>query len=262
MRSCLKSPLFIALLCFELIFMLLPAHAFAQVSDDTSFGVANYLPVQGKINDGSLVSFDNGGYFLSKIPYDPGLIGVVTFSPAISFNIQGNNSSPVVSNGNAIVMVSTINGQIKKGDLITSSNIPGVGMKGTRSGYMIGTAGEPYSEKDPKKVGKINVTLNVHFVNLTPKVSNSLLDILNITAIATYEQPTVVFKYFMAGVIVLFSFVLGFVSFGRIANTGIEALGRNPLASKMIQLGILLNVVITVAIILAGLAMAYFVLRL
>jgi hypothetical protein len=85
---------------------------------------------------------------------------------------------------------------------------------------------------------------------------------LNLTAVATTEEPTVVFKYFLAGMILLLSFVIGFFSFGRIANTGIEALGRNPLAAKIIQLGIMLNVLITVAIIGSGLVMAYFVLRL
>ncbi|HRN96392.1 MAG TPA: hypothetical protein PLD54_03025, partial [Candidatus Levybacteria bacterium] len=76
------------------------------------------------------------------------------------------------------------------------------------------------------------------------------------------EEPTTVFKYFLAGLIMVLAFVIGFFSFGRIANTGIEALGRNPLASRMIQLGIMLNVLITVAIIASGLVMAYFVIRL
>jgi F0F1-type ATP synthase membrane subunit c/vacuolar-type H+-ATPase subunit K len=62
--------------------------------------------------------------------------------------------------------------------------------------------------------------------------------------------------------VVILSFILGFISFGRIANTGVEALGRNPLAGKMIQFGIFLNVLITISIVIAGFALAYFVLRL
>ena len=241
-----------------------PATAQAQSTEiNTSFGVANYLPVQEKnIRDGAVITFLNGRYQEAESEYDPGIVGVITLSPAISFNIQGKNTTPVISSGNTQVLVTTTNGSIKEGDLLTSSKIKGVAMKAHRSGYIIGSALNGYDEKDKNKVGKINVSLSVRFVNLQMRSTSSLLDFLNLTAIATYEQPTVVFRYFLAGTIMIFSFVLGFISFGRIANTGIEALGRNPLAGRTIQMGILLNVMITITIILSGLAMAYFVLRL
>jgi len=54
--------------------------------------------------------------------------------------------------------------------------------------------------------------------------------------------------------------LLGFVAFGRVAGRGVEALGRNPLAARVIQLGIFLNVFITVAIIAAGILVAILIL--
>ena len=230
--------------------------------DDAAFGVANYLPIKGKSADGAIVSFTNGGYELSTQVYDPGVVGIITLNPGIEFKIEGSSTLPVVSAGNVAVLVSAENGSIEKGDLITASSQRGIGMKAKQSGYMIGTALESYDAKNPKKIGKVNIAVNIHYVNLQPRVTNSLLDILNLTAIATYEQPIVVFKYFVAGLIMVIAFVIGFVSFGRIANTGIEALGRNPLAGRMIQLGILMNVIITVSIILSGVVIAYFVLKL
>lgn len=235
--------------------------AHAQL-DETAFGVANYLPIKGKSKDGAIVSFTNGGYELSTQIYDPGVVGVISLNPAIEFKIEGADTLPVVSTGNVAVLVSAENGSIEKGDLIAASSQRGVGMKAKQSGYMIGTALESYDAKNPKKIGKVNIALNIHFVNLQPRITNSLLDILHLTAIATYEQPIVVFKYFLAGLIMVIAFIIGFVSFGRIANTGIEALGRNPLAGRMIQLGILMNVIITVSIILSGVVIAYFVLKL
>jgi F0F1-type ATP synthase membrane subunit c/vacuolar-type H+-ATPase subunit K len=71
-----------------------------------------------------------------------------------------------------------------------------------------------------------------------------------------------VFKYFIAALIVFASFFFGFYIFGRVAGKGVEALGRNPLASKMIEMGIVMNVVITVVIILSGLGLALVILRL
>jgi F0F1-type ATP synthase membrane subunit c/vacuolar-type H+-ATPase subunit K len=63
-------------------------------------------------------------------------------------------------------------------------------------------------------------------------------------------------------IVVLGSMILGFLSFGRAAAKGVEALGRNPAASRIIHLGIIFNVAIVVAIALAGLAVAFLILRL
>ncbi len=229
---------------------------------DTSFGVANYLPLSEEAKDGDIVTSVQGRYQRSMREYDPQMVGVVSEYAAIVFKIEGSTGTPVVSNGNAFVSVSGENGAIKNGDPITTSSITGVGMKATKSGYIIGTALEDFNARSTREVKKINVALNIRYNSFQNSASRSLFDILNLTAVATTEEPTVVFKYFLAGMILLLSFVIGFFSFGRIANTGIEALGRNPLAAKIIQLGIMLNVLITVAIIGSGLVMAYFVLRL
>lgn len=230
---------------------------------DPSIGVAYELAVEGEgVGDGDIVSFVDGQYTVSSSPYDPNAIGVVSLNPAIAFRADENGSAyPVVSFGNAFINVSGINGPIRKGDLVTTSSVPGVGMKATNSGYVIGSALEDFEPGNPEDVTKINVFLNVHYFFARPEVVRSVFDLLNLSAIATYEQPTIVFRYLLAGVIVLIAVILGFISFGRAANTGVEALGRNPLAGKMIQLGIFFNVLITVAIIVSGLAIAYIILR-
>lgn len=257
---------------FALIFLVLflffsAIKVFAQEDQlqEASFGVANFLPVVDKeVAAGNIISFNKDGYVLSRNPYDPTIRGVVVENPAIALNIQTEeNVYPILSKGNAEVLVTNKNGEIKKGDPITTSQTPGVGMKATQSGFVIGSAMEDFKASSPDDIGKVPVSFNVHYFYLKPPaIKTGVLDVFKLSAMATYEQPTVVFKYFVAGMVVIISVILGFVFFGKIANSGVEALGRNPLASRFIEIGIALNVLITIAIIFSGLAMAYFVLRL
>ncbi|MEW5797310.1 MAG: hypothetical protein AB1772_13270 [Candidatus Zixiibacteriota bacterium] len=94
---------------------------------------------------------------LSRIPYDQKLIGVVTTNPAIvmdsnlvdlNFNAASRNSPdrPAVAlAGRVPIKVSTANGPIAVGDPITSSNIPGVGIKATKAGTIIAKALQNFS---------------------------------------------------------------------------------------------------------------------
>jgi hypothetical protein len=259
-------PKIIAVLGFFLLWGLVPViFPVIAANNDISLGIANYFTIQGdSVKDGDIISFTNKGYFPSKTAYDPSVIGVVTANPAVSLSIQGSgkNSYPVSSAGNVEVNVSSSNGNIKKGDLITTSTKSGVGMRADKTGYVIGTAMSGFTSENKNEVGQINVALNLHYSYSGSKTVSSLKDILNLSLLATYESPSAVFKYVVAGVVIVVASLLGFLSFGRTANTGVEALGRNPLAGKMIQLGILINVIVTVAIIGAGLLIAVFIIRL
>jgi hypothetical protein len=249
---------------------ILPASA-----EDISFGISSNLPIlDSNVQDGSIVVTSSQGFFIASHEYDTGIIGVATLSPAVSINVEDNplvqnesNSNatkyPVISSGNAVVTISTANGNISKGDLITTSSTKGVGMKATKSGYVLGSALEDYSSDDTSKVGKVNVSINIHYyASKASTTTSKLSDIFKLSAVASTEQPLTVFKYLIAAIVVILSFIFGFMSFGRSAKAGIEALGRNPLAGKLIQIGIIINTVITVAIIAAGLLMALFILRL
>lgn len=235
-----------------------------QLAAQESLGIAQYLEIkESNIKYGSIVSLTPKGYVYSKLGYDPQMRGVIIQYPAISIEREDSNKRyPVVSDGIAPVLVSTLNGPIKKGDFVTTSPVPGVGMKSDKSGYVVGTAQEDFTSKNPKEVRAIDVSVDIHYVYTKLKIEQSLFDILHLTTIATYEQPTTVFKYVVAGFVIILSFIIGFVSFGRIANTGVEALGRNPLASRVIEFGIFMNVLITISIIVAGFALSFLILRL
>lgn len=249
---------------FTVVILFLFAFPSVSFAIDTSSGIAITVPIKDKnVEDGDLISSRDNGYFKTVKMYDPSIFGVVTQSPAVSFeNVAAENTMPVISTGKVYVKVSTINGPIKKGDLVTTSEKPGVGMKSDRYGYVVGTAMEDYTVSDANKIEKILVAFNPHYNTdkFGEAVKSNLIDILKNAPAAMAVSPIAALRYILAALIAILSFVLGFVYFGRVAMNGVEAMGRNPLAGKLIQFSVILNLLMTLGIIAVGLAIAYLIL--
>jgi F0F1-type ATP synthase membrane subunit c/vacuolar-type H+-ATPase subunit K len=267
----IQKKLYIFFTIFLIGFFTLTNIVFAQTASSSStlgeatLGVAKMVEVKEKdIKDGSIITSTEKGSVLSNFGYDAHVIGVVSRDAAILLSNNRNEALgvPVISTGQVYLLVSTKGGSIKKGDLLTTSVIPGVGVKAKGSGYVLGTALEDYTNPDPKKIDKIVVDLDLHYFNSKPAFPGSLTDIFKIALLPTKEGPSSIFKYIVAAIVVLGSFVLGFMTFGRTAAKGVEALGRNPSAKSVIYLGIIFNVSIVVVIVLAGLTVAFLILRL
>lgn len=211
------------------------------------------------VPEGSIISGANEGYKRSDKEYDSGLYGVVTKTPAISLeSTPSDGAAHVVYDGKTYVIVNTSNGEINRNDLITSSKTPGVGMKATNNGFVIGTALERYSSSGN---GKILINVNPHFDNSFAKgVNRNIFSILSTARESAYLSPIEALRYVIAGLIALLGFVLGFIYFGRVAQKGVEAVGRNPLAGRTIEFSVLLNVALTALIIIVGLVIAYLIL--
>lgn len=251
--------IFAALFILGVLIVNITALALAE-----GLGVAQSLSIPGKdIKDGYIISASNTGYSLSQSAYDSGMVGVVTDNPALLVRVKNKESVyPVSSSGTVSVFVTAENNPIKKDDLITSSEKPGIGMKAAETGFVLGTALEDFQPAN-SEIGKIKVALNPRYVvsaKSAGKISKSLKDAFSLSTIAALERPSDVFKYVFAGGLILVSIVLGVLIFGRSAGLGIEALGRNPRASVKITTGIIINVFITVAIIIGGLGATYFIL--
>lgn len=240
-----------------LIFLLLPLPAFAQ---DTSSGIATYVKISDKnVQDGDIIKFTKDGYKRADTPYDTSIFGVVVKNPAMSLE-SGKipNALPVVTNGKVYVRVSTKNGPIKSGDLITTSTTPGVGQKATENGYVVGTALEDY--KDTGKIGRIVMQLNITFNGVTGSTTTNLLSTFRLALSSPYLTPLNALRYVFATGIVLVALFMSVTYFGRMATTGVEALGRNPLAGKSITVGIVINVSLGIGIIGLAIAVAYLIL--
>lgn len=234
---------------------------------DASSSLAISVPIKDKnAKDGSIIASTAKGYAASEITYDPSIYGVLTLNPAAHILTKSGkdakDTKPVITFGKAYVQVSTINGPIKTNDFITSSNTAGVGQKANTNGYVVGTALENYTNSDPKKIGKILAVINPHYNGSFVSIRTNLLQTIKNAGGATGLSPLASLRYLIAAVIAIIALILGFLYFGRVARTGVEAMGRNPLAGRMIQFGIILNLLLTVAIIGVGLGIAYLVLTL
>ena len=242
-----------------LVLSLSPISAYAQ---STGVGTALSIPITGKdLKDGSIIVSTLKGYALTTNAYDSNVYGVYTESPAIFLqNTNDTEAKPVITSGKAYVLVSSINGNIKKNDFITTSTIAGAGQKATRNGMIFGTALQDYTSSDQKATGKILVAVNPHFNASFADTKTNVLEVLRNASDPTTLTQLTSLRYVIAAGIALMSFGIGFIYFGRVTSSGVEALGRNPLASRMIQLNLILNLALMVVIIIVGLGIGYMIL--
>lgn len=229
---------------------------------DQSQGVAIDIVIEDEsVPNGSIVSLSDGKYRLSTVPYDGTVFGVVTEEPAVAFrDLDSTDKHAVITQGRALIRVSTKNGPIKIGDLITTSTIPGVGQKVTENGYVVAVAEEDYSETDPQRVGLIYSTLHLNFGTLSSGVRENLISSILQGARAPFSSPINTLRYIMAGFVAFCSFGGGFLFFGKVSSRGVEAVGRNPLARRFILLSVFLNVMLTLGVMGFGVALAYIIL--
>ncbi|HUD09394.1 MAG TPA: hypothetical protein VMR77_01135, partial [Patescibacteria group bacterium] len=100
----------------------------------------------------------------SQIVYDSKMVGIVSQYAEDANAANGYKKSDdyhaVAVAGRVPVNVSTENGPIVQGDFLTSSSIPGVAMKASKSGEVIGTATQAYDNPDPTAIGSIVVFVN------------------------------------------------------------------------------------------------------
>ena len=250
--------LFKKIFLFAVLFSILTFPSYAQELN----GAANSVVISGgNPTEGSIISLKENGYKISNIAYDSNIYGVVTESPAIYLGDPADTASkPVVTSGTVSVLVSSQNGDIKTNDFITSSAVPGVGQKADKSGMVLGTALEDYSNTDTAASGKILVDFNPHFNTGSSNTKAGIVELIRSASDPTVFTQLTSLRYILASLIVVISFAVGFIYFGRVARSGVEALGRNPLAGRAIQFGIVFNLILMVAIMLVGLTIAYFIL--
>lgn len=256
----MKKGIFLLLFIFLICFFLGVNTIYAQ---STSSGIATSVTINGgNVVEGSVVSSSSKGYILSSEAYDPSIYGVVTLKPAVSFESTSSGMFPIVINGKAYVRVSGSNGNIQKGDFVTSSKTAGVGQKADGSGFVLGTALESFAGSNQEKNGLVLISVNPRYNTIVSSSGQGLNLLMNIKSAVSspFLSPLTSFRYLLAVVITAISFAGGFVFFGRFGKTGIEALGRNPLAAKRITIGIVFNVALTAIIAFSGLFLAYLVL--
>jgi len=251
-------------LFFICIFFFFQPLTAVLAQQQTSSGVAVSLPYIGDTGvDGDIVCSTKTGAVSCTKPYDTTMIGVLVINPAVSLERSITvepNTKPILAMGKAYVRVKKVEGGIKKGDMITSSETAGLGQKAMASGYIIGTAIEDMNFETGEEEKKVLITLSIRPAYMPTSGKANLIQLIREGVEGTYTNPLSALRFLLAAAITLLSIVLGFLYFGRVARSGVEAIGRNPLAGKMIQMSVAFNVLLTVGIMATGVTISYFIL--
>lgn len=240
---------------FSLIFFLLFVFVEIILANDFSFIAKNLEVNDPEAKIGDIVSQTEEGLFRSIISYDQNIIGVVGEEPILVLGRPTPTTLPIISFGETLIKVSNVNGEIKRGDFITSSENPGVGQKATESGFVAGKALEGFNQEE----GLIKAEINIHYQYAPGETSATSIFGHILGQMGKPENFPEVLRYIFALILGGGSFLIGFFAFINALRKGLEATGRNPLAKRSIQVAMILNLIAIIILAAAGLGLALFV---
>ena len=206
--------------------------------------VAEYFPTNDDtLEAGDIVTIDSTGAGLitkSFLAYDSNLVGIITTTPGVQLgiDIEGGTAGkqPVALVGRVPVKVSLENGSIKRGDKITSSSVPGVGMKATGAGRVVGIALASFDAGDADSTGRGTVLAYVNpHMNLGENADEQLID-----GLAGITSPIAdVVEYVKEKITSGISVVAEFVAAKVVAIVGIfdQVFAREIYASNKLCIG-------------------------
>lgn len=251
-----------------------PAHAQLEIAD--TYDLADKSAVGGDI-----ISLTTGGLVRTASEYDSKMYGVINDDPLAVYKRIDGTGLAVSRNGIVSVNVTTANGEIKIGDYITGSVIPGKGQKAILSGYVVGVALAGFKEGDGQQIdytpfkgaaskkvssGSIPVSIQIQYAEIsTARNTNVLLERLNAALFTNVQDPEKflnVIRYIASGLVAIFSVLVGLLILARVVPKGVEGMGRNPLARQSILIYTAFNILIVIVIIFLGIGAALLLLRL
>jgi F0F1-type ATP synthase membrane subunit c/vacuolar-type H+-ATPase subunit K len=209
--------------------------------------------------NGSVVVLDKGVYKISNIKADPNQIGVITLNPSVTLRrSSGPGVFDINTSGVTLVRATNSAGKVSKGDYVTSSEKFGSVEKSIQSEYVIGVALEDFDSTE----GLMRITVEPRYVLQNASTGSNLLNVVRQSSQSVFLAPVDSLRYVLAAIVAIASFLFGFSIFGRITGSGIQALARNPLARRSIQINIIVEFILNIGIIIFGILISYFILTL
>lgn len=213
---------------------------------------------------------------------DASMLGVVVSANDTILSVGGDGSTSqvyVASNGRYQVLVSTQNGAIKRGDIITISSLDGIGMKADTSQSVI--LGKALTGFDGKNNISGSMTLKTKIGSRTVQIGMIVVDISishNPIKVSVNGPPVPTFLkragevitgksvstwrlYIALVILVVTVFITGSLLYGGVRSS-LVAIGRNPLAKGSISRGLIQVIVMGVIIFVLGLFSIYLILKL
>lgn len=206
--------------------------------------------------------------------------GVVVSANDAILSFGGDDSAEqvyVATNGKQQVLVSTQNGPVVPGDIISISSIDGIGMKSdSTQSIVLGKAlssfdGSNSSGTMKLKTNKGQKTVSIGKVLVDISVSRNPLKesqsglpmaaFLKKTGDALAGKPvSAVRVYISIGILIISAFIAGSIMYGGVRSS-IIAIGRNPLAKASVVRGLVEVALIGIVIFLIGLFSVYLILK-
>jgi hypothetical protein len=185
----------------------------------------------------------------------------------------------VATSGNYNLLVSNQEGSIKAGDYLTISALSGVAMKGTAnqaevvgravgnfqaSNNDLGTVSLKNSAGGSSTVSIGHTLVNVYLASnpLYHENSNNLPSFLSKTASTVADGPVSQIRVYLSGILLLTTVIITATMFYASVQSGIVAVGRNPLAKRAIGRSLVQTIIGGLIIFIAGLLGVYLILRL
>lgn len=205
------------------------------------------------------------------------LVGVVVSNDASVLTVTDTSSNvQVFTSGTANTLVSTINGDIKKGDPITASQISGVGMKATATGRILGLAQADFSstsvaavkksitnsqgQKQTIAVGSIPVLIDVGYYD-TNKLSTVVPPFFQRFANVVAGKEVSALRLIIAAGLVLVGLVIVVIIVSAAVRGSMASIGRNPLARRAVSSGLFKVLFLSLVILLVTLGSVYFIIK-
>ncbi len=143
-----------------------------------SYDFAEMFPSDETLAAGEVVVFADHAQGVKKsgtTKYDEKLVGVVSTRPGFLAGEYKAGSYPIALSGRVPTNVSDENGAVAIGDPLTTSSTPGVAMKATKAGPILGYAMEPWSSGAGQVVAFIRASYySGSGTNAAPDVSNTV----------------------------------------------------------------------------------------
>lgn len=247
-----------------LAFVVLISNTQFVFGQTSSFSIVSTYDIADEfVSEGDIVSFDPvlSTYSVSGVTSDEQMFGVVQNNPVVVFRTS-EGRVPIAQFGETFVNVTTLNGPIHIGDLITTSDILGKGQRfDAESGYVLGVALESFTEEEGEStiefddkiisVGSIFVLLDIENIQDEDSevgISPTVIITEPIDETAGTLRIATVFQYVIATIFAAVSLFLVFRNFGPNLREGVISVGRNPLAKASIQSMVTFNMLLILTI--------------
>lgn len=236
----------------------IPTNTSAQSNANVSSGIAMlHIIIGDTTQSGDIISFDRRSqtFHLTHIPGDKDAFGVVIKDPVLLLS-NGRPGTPIITNGEVSVNVTTKNGPISIGDYISPSSIAGKGARAVDSDpYIIGTALSSFSGNASSTNGVRNGSIRMLFLHRINPLASAGQNIPQSVEIGKNIIFHVI-KYILATLVAIGTVYVAFKVSASSMKTGIISIGRNPLAKTSINSMLAINAIMVILISSVGLIAA------